>query len=116
MGPAVLRLPASGGQSRAGCKKRSRIALIQRRRELHGELKRNLNYFAGCVVGGLLLPPGVVLFPPGVVVVDAGVHVLETIFTDSTWRVGLAAVEPGAALAAPVADAELVWSRPVIST
>jgi hypothetical protein len=46
----------------------------------------------------------------------AGAHVLETIFTDSILSVGPAAVEPGAARPAPVAEAELVCTVPVIST
>ena len=43
-------------------------------------------------------------------------HVSASIFTDSTFSVGEAAVEPEAAFAAPVADAELLCSVPLIST
>jgi hypothetical protein len=45
-----------------------------------------------------------------------GVQVSDSIFTDSTFSVGAAAVDPGAALVAPVADVELLCTMPVIST
>jgi hypothetical protein len=45
-------------------------------------------------------------------------QVADTILTESTFNVGAAAaaLAPGAALVAPVAEAELLWIIPVIST
>ena len=46
----------------------------------------------------------------------AGSHFAETMSTFSTLSVGPAAVAPGAALAAPVAYADLLWTVPVMRT